>query len=98
MMSDFEKAKALQAIMNHYGFEKQQEQFVEECAEAIRAVQKHKRYPDSNKALNELYDEVADVVIMTTQMYNFLDEEKLEGIIERKLKRQIRRIKEEEKS
>ena len=81
-------------IMNHYGYEAQIEQFIEECAEAIQAAQKCKRHR-SKENLDHFHEEVADVIIMGTQMYNFLDTEKIDRIIEQKLDRQIERIRKE---
>lgn len=34
----------LEDIAHHYGYDKQREQFIEECSEAILAVQKCKRH------------------------------------------------------
>lgn len=89
----------LRAIMEHYGYEAQREQFVEECAEAILAVQKCKRIHDNQgarEAYKNLKEEVADVLIMAAQMYHFLGADEIDRIIAKKLDRQIERIKEEE--
>lgn len=87
------KAKALIRIMNHYGEERQLEQFIEECSEAIVAIQKIKRYGYTEKTLEDFKSELADVLIMGEQMYNFFnDEGDIDRIINRKLFRQIERI------
>lgn len=92
------KPGELRAIMEHYGYEAQREQFVEECAEAILAVQKCKRkksVQESREAFKNLKEEVADVLIMAAQMYHFLGADEIDRIIAKKLDRQIRRIADE---
>ncbi len=80
------------AIVKHYTFEEQREIFVEECAEAIKAVQKLKRSHDEN-AVDDLIDEVADVTIMVEQMRLYLGKAKVDDRIRAKLDRQMRRMK-----
>ena len=100
VINDFhEKPDELRAIMEHYGYEAQREQFVEECAEAILAVQKCKRKKsaqESREAFKNLKEEVADVLIMAAQMYHFLGADEIDRIIAKKLDRQIERIRSEE--
>lgn len=103
-MSREERLAKLVVIMNHYGFEKQAEMFIEECSEAIQAVQKFKRVRwdessdcvDVKAAREHLCEEVADVLVMAEQMYNFLDTEEIERIRAEKINRQLERIREEE--
>lgn len=99
VINDFrEKPGELRAIMEHYGYEAQREQFVEECAEAILAVQKCKRkksVQESREAFEHLKEEVADVLIMASQMYHFLGTDEIDRIITKKLDRQMRRIADE---
>lgn len=80
------------AIVKHYTFEEQREIFVEECAEAIKAVQKLKRCNDWD-AVDDLIDEVADVTIMVEQMRLYLGKAKVDDRIRAKLDRQMRRMK-----
>lgn len=82
-------------IARHYGYEAQREQFVEECSEAILAVQKLKRH-GSKDNFEALEEEVADVLIMATQMRLLMSTSTIDRIIQQKLQRQIQRIKEEE--
>lgn len=85
----------IKKIMEHYGYERQREQFAEECAEAILAVQKCKRTHDiqgAQEAFENLKEEVADVLIMASQMYLFLGDEDIDRIINSKIERQIERI------
>lgn len=99
VITDFhEKPDELRAIMEHYGYEAQREQFIEECTEAILAVKKCKRKKsaqESREAFKNLKEEVADVLIMAAQMYHFLGAEEIDRIIARKLDRQMRRIADE---
>lgn len=82
-------------IMNHYGYDSQREMFIEECAEAIQAAQKCKRVGDID-AFKHFCEEVADVCIMAAQMRLFLGSEKIDKIVDAKLKRQLGRIEDEE--
>lgn len=91
----------LEKIMNHYTFEQQMEIFVEECAEATKAVQKYKRSAGMEgdrrmKRKLELIEEVADVLIMANQMQTFLGVRDVNAVIMTKIKRQLERIKREE--
>lgn len=98
-MSKIKSSPELRAIMVHYGYEAQREQFAEECAEAILAVQKCKRkksVQESREAYKNLKEEVADVLIMAAQMYHFLGADEIDRIIAKKLDRQIERIRSEE--
>lgn len=95
--------EAIKKIMNHYGYFMQRDQFVEELSEAITAVQKVKRCAEDDVPVNKLLEaqnnlrgEIADVIIMVTQMYNFLDSSRIDKIIDEKLERQLKRIKEEQ--
>jgi NTP pyrophosphatase (non-canonical NTP hydrolase) len=83
-------------VMKVHAFAEQREIFVEECAEAIQAVQKCKRDVNSDeylKAVEHLREEVADVLIMAEQMRLFLGSDKVDEIITAKLTRQINRDK-----
>jgi NTP pyrophosphatase (non-canonical NTP hydrolase) len=82
-------------IARHYGYETQREQFVEECSEAILAVQKLKRH-GSKENFEALEEEVADVLIMATQMRLLMSTSTIDRIIQQKLQLQIQRIKEAE--
>ena len=98
-MSKIKSSPELRAIMEHYGYEAQREQFVEECAEAIQAAQKCKRIHDNQgarEAFENLKEEIADVLIMAAQMYHFLGADEIDRIISKKLDRQIERIRSEE--
>ncbi len=87
--------KRITEIARHYGYEAQREQFVEECSEAILAVQKVKRRCSNGNFIN-LAEEVADVLIMAEQMRILISQSLIDEFIQKKLERQIQRIKEEE--
>lgn len=86
----------IRIIAEHYGYETQREQLVEECAELIQAVSKCKRsIPGSYDNFKE---ELADVLIMAQQLRYIIGEESINDIIDKKLNRQIERIKANEES
>lgn len=101
MQNDIEK------IASHYGYEPQSRQLIEEMAELTQAINKLWRY--KNKAHKDICDEVAidvikenmveeiaDVQIMLWQILYLLGaQDKVEPIIERKVNRQLERIKAE---
>lgn len=84
----------LEWIAYHYGYDAQREQFIEECAEAILAAQKCKRY-GSNESFKALCSEVADVLIMAQQMRLLMGAKVIDEIIDKKLNRQLGRIENE---
>ena len=82
-------------ILNHYGIMNQKSKTIEELAELIVALQKD--ILDGKEGHSrEVLEEIADVHIMLTQL---LDDEgdktTVSLIVDKKLKRQIRRIKAE---
>lgn len=90
----------LERITASYTFGQQRAIFVEECAEAIKAVCKVERAADSSaevyaEKMVDLISEVADVLIMSQQMRLYLGAEKVDAEILRKLDRQIERIRAE---
>lgn len=91
---DMDNIEKIEIIMETYSFEQQREMFVEECAEAIQAVQKLKRSDHTNyiERTDNLREEVADVLIMAEQMRRYVGADKVDEIISEKLDRQIKRI------
>lgn len=96
-------------IANHYGYESQSRQCIEEMAELIQAINKFDRSGKSlaetgkAKALHEMLEsvnhvaeEIADVEIMIAQLQELLGigDEQIMGIVDMKLDREIMRIKE----
>ena len=93
-------------IANHYGFESQSRQLMEECGELAQAVNKmwraKKTLPHGSKreiavceAESNLVSEIADVCIMTAQIQHLLgiDDERVMHLVEIKLDREMSRIK-----
>ena len=83
----FEK---LETILEHYGFDAQQEKLVEECEELIEAAR--------GEDYDSFIEELADVSIMISQMVISLDknqQEQYDAMIDLKLSRTIQRIKSE---
>ena len=78
-------------ITSNYHYDQQLEVFVEECAEAIQAAQKCKRYP-GNDTRQHLMEEVADVLIMAEQMRLYLGADNVDSFVNQKLQRQLDRI------
>lgn len=90
-----EQIKTCNCIANHYGKSHQTVKFVEECAEAITAVQKLQQVDNAEncvEAYDNLLEEIADVRIMVEQMIQLHSELAINAIIDRKLKRQLHRM------
>ena len=91
----------LERITASYTFGQQRAIFVEECAEAIKAVCKVERAADSSaevyaEKMIDLISEVADVLIMAEQMRLYLGKDKVDKEVLWKLDRQLQRIKAEQ--
>jgi ribosome modulation factor len=86
-----EQDNRIKEIAYHYGYESQREQLIEECAEAILAAQKCKRY-GSKGSFEALCGEVADVLVMAQQMRLLMGAKVIDEIIDKKLNRQLGRI------
>ena len=96
--------KKIEQIANTYGWHDQCQVAIEECSELIQAICKHRRR-FSHWSLSNMFDcperdhiieEIADLEIMLSQLKYLLNaDEKVEQEIEKKLDRQIQRIKED---
>lgn len=68
----------LKKIAEHYGYEKQSNQLIEECAELIQAVSKYRRCKEHEGTVKEcialynLLEEIADVEVMLEQIKHLL--------------------------
>lgn len=95
-------------IANHYGFESQSRQLMEECGELTQAVNKmwrvKKRYASISgktikecEAENNLIGEMADISIMIAQLQELLgiSNDSIADEIDFKLDREIERIQKE---
>lgn len=82
-------------ILNHYGLQHQKSKAIEELGELIVALQKD-LLSGKDGLSKDVLEEIADVHIMLSQL---LDDEgdktQVSLIVDRKLKRQIRRIDKE---
>ena len=88
-MERFEElAKEIKQIADFYGYEHQKLKAAEECAELIQALAKE----DSE---DHIVEELADVLIMVTQLAYLLGAEKFTKQVERKVDRQLNRILDE---
>lgn len=94
----------IQYIADHYGYEPQSRQLIEEMAELTVALNKawRKTFDTVDKIPNmddeeRIVEEIADVEIMITQIEYLLgvSDMKLNNMIKQKLDRQIERIKNE---
>lgn len=65
-------------IINHFGVDRQSRQAMEECGELIQAINKMLRYSDDEVKRLELIEEIADVLIMITQLKIIFDIEQSE--------------------
>lgn len=95
----------IQYIAEHYGYESQTRQCIEEMSELIQALCKHSRAISGRQISksaecpekDEVTEEIADVYITVSQIEYILgiSSMKLNEEIEKKLDRQIERIKNE---
>lgn len=102
--------EAIHKIAQHYGYDAQSRQCIEEMAELTQAINKYWRqglqcgqvqYPDHNGYMpmtsctyDNLVEEIADVQIMLWQLEYLLNAD-VKPIIEHKISRQLERIERE---
>lgn len=98
----------IKTIADHYGYDAQSRQCIEEMAELTQAINKFWRKGlkygsvDVNNCMDgfkmPVLEETADVLIMIAQMIYFLKirDEDLEKVIDFKLDRQLERIRKED--
>lgn len=98
------KAKKIRVIADHYGYDAQSRQCIEEMGELIQAINKWWRVCGNGQRTEEsiaecrynLVEEIADVQIMLYQLGYLLDSRlEVSEIITKKLDRQLERIKRE---
>ena len=99
-----EIAEKIKIIAEHYGYEAQSRQCIEEMAELMQAINKlwrsigHGQLTEKSfkECLENLTEAMADVEIMLWQMeYLLLSGQEVNQMIEKKLDRQLKRIEEE---
>ena len=83
----------LQKIADHYGFSSQADMLCEESAEFTVALNKLRR--GNNEAYKNVKEELADVLVVASQLRLLLGSEEIDKIAHKKIKRQLQRIKEE---
>ena len=96
-MTEEQKSKC-KDIFLHYGIASQRRQLIEECAELIQAVTKFERVRETGKAAAfervNFIEELADVMIMCEQFAgSFFRDKPLSVMIDRKLDRQLQRMR-----
>lgn len=108
-MNQEEYRNNIVAIAEHYGYESQSRQLIEEMAEltvAINKLWRVERFCDRKNIMDvkgfsypktkEIIEEIADVEIMLAQIKYLLDcQDEVEQEKERKILRQLERMKEE---
>lgn len=108
-----ETKQKIQKIAQHYGYDTQSRQRIEEMAELTQAINKfwrnqldcgRKTFPKDDMDMpfltadyENLVEEIADVQIMLWQLEYLLHTTAIPSIIQQKLDRQIERIKSSEK-
>lgn len=99
-----DEAEKIKIIAEHYGYDSQSRQCIEEMAELTQAINKFWRAcgngqdteKSSQECMDNLVEEMADVQIMLWQMeYLLLSAPEVNQMITQKLDRQLERIREE---
>lgn len=85
----------LKIIADHYGFSSQADMLCEESAEFTVALNKLRR--GNKEAYKNVKEELADVLVVASQLRLLLGSEEIDTIIHEKIKRQLERIKQEAK-
>lgn len=101
-MSNEEYKKNIAAICEHYGYNSQSRQLIEEMAELTVAINKWWRCDGDLRQRAEkranIVEEIADVKIMLDQMIYFIcGKAEVEKIVNAKIERQLNRMESEEK-
>ena len=88
--------KIIEEALNKYGVEKQLLVCMEEPAELIQAISKAERYPNDEKYIDRLIEEIADVLICIEYLKKIydIDQSKIEKWESKKLKRVLKRMNE----
>lgn len=84
----------IKKIADYYGYTSQADMLIEESAEYTQAVCKVRRN-GSLEAFQNVKEELADVIVVASQLRYLLGAEEIDRIIEEKVKRQLSRIEEE---
>lgn len=91
----------LKQIADHYGLDEQLNILQEECAELIQAASKYRRTksPVIIEEMADVYIMLAQIVYLLTKKTVIVDvEDSIALIMEKKIRRQLERIKEDNKN
>lgn len=80
------KQEIYKKAIEKWGANLQTNMMIEECAELIQALQKYKRNA-SLKTIKNIYEELADVEIMSEQMRTVFNSDSIDFEKERKIRR-----------
>lgn len=80
------------AAIKTFGREHQVEMIKEECVELVHALHKLKRYPDDEKRMQNVLNEIADVTIILEQANQIFGRERVEEAIYFKMKKLEKQI------
>jgi len=83
----------IKKIADYYGFSSQADMLIEEAAEYMVALNKLRR--GKSEAYKNIKEEVADILVVASQLRYLLGEDEIDKIMNKKLKRQLQRIKQE---
>lgn len=83
----------LKELAYHYGFTSQADMLCEEAAEFMVALNKFRR--GSSEAYAQLVEELADVLVVAEQLRYIFGEDAVNDIMNKKIERQLIRMKEE---
>lgn len=84
----------IKQIAEYYGFTSQADMLTEEAAEYMVALNKLRR--GKSEAYKNIKEEVADVLVIASQLRYLLDSDEIDRIMRKKIKRQLQRIESEE--
>lgn len=84
----------IKQIAEHYGFTSQANMLTEEAAEYMVALNKFRR--GKSEAYEDIKEEVADVIVIASQLRYLLGAAEIDKIMDSKIKRQLERIEAEE--
>lgn len=86
-----EQQKIMLNALKTYGVDAQDDIAIEEMSELTKAIIKNRRYRNF-QTLDNLYEELADVLIMMEQVMMSLDEDRVQSYIDAKLQRLNERL------
>lgn len=84
----------IKQIAEYYGFTSQADMLTEEAAEYMVALNKLRR--GKSEAYKNIKEEVADVLVIASQLRYLLGSDEIDRIMRKKIKRQLQRIESEE--